>query len=99
MSEFKPGDIVEWTSQAAGSGKTKRGKVLAIVKKGETKEFDFLKGCPGSRVKFTTIGFSIALSRFNRAVVEVPRGGKSRLCDYYAPRIEWLRKVEDGDEA
>ena len=96
MSELKPGDIVEWTSQSAGSWKTKRGKVLAIVKKGETKEFDFLRNCPGSRVKFATDGSSIAPSRFDRAVVEVPRRGKSRLCDYYAPRIEWLRKVKVG---
>ena len=96
MSEIKPGDIVEWSSQSHGTVKTKRGKVIAIVPKGTRQEFDFLRDLPGSRIKFTTIGFGVAPSKFDRALIEVPRAtGNGN--DYYAPRIEWLRKVEMDD--
>ena len=33
--EFKVGDRVEWTSQAGGSTRTKRGAVVEVVKRGE----------------------------------------------------------------
>lgn len=36
MVEIKPGDTVEWRSQAAGSWKTKKGKVIAYVPAGQS---------------------------------------------------------------
>lgn len=92
---IKPGDIVEWTSQSQGVAKTKRGKVLAIVpKETEINLHPLLASVPGSRIKFETLGFYMKPSINDRAVVEVPRGGRSKLSDYYAPKLKWLKKVE-----
>ena len=43
MIAFIVGDLVEWTSQAAGHSKTKRGKVVAIVPKGVSPDSGFLE--------------------------------------------------------
>jgi len=93
--DIKPGDIVEWTSQSAGTWKTKRGKVLAIVpRQTHINKFPMFSDIPDSRIKF-----DFKPSMNDRAIVEVPRGGRSKLSEFYAPKLQWLRKVEDGDEA
>jgi len=87
--DIKPGDIVEWTSQSAGTWKTKRGKVIAIVPAGKSAFAHIPSGTPKSRVKG-----DMDISVVDRLVVEVPRANR-RGVDYYTPRVKHVRKVEE----
>ncbi|MDT3416156.1 hypothetical protein QO009_002024 [Brevibacillus aydinogluensis] len=86
--DYAVGDTVEWTSQAAGISKSKRGKVVAIIKPGEDA---FMKTPPGT---FRTQLKGQRYSLIPRALVEVPRGGQSAKCDYYTPHVNWPRLVK-----
>lgn len=89
---MKIGDKVKWTSQAQGRWKEKRGILIAFLGPDDD-AYDFLPtGLPKSRFK----GQRTSLNR--RALAEVPRGGKSTLSDYYAPRLADLRLDEEGEQ-
>ncbi|HHY67878.1 MAG TPA: hypothetical protein GX517_11930 [Alicyclobacillus sp.] len=94
-------DIVEWESQSQGFWKTKKGRVLAIVPAGRRIEdvWRTTEEIPKSRMKWTLIesedGTLVSeVSRFDRAVVEVPRAS-GKVCEYYAPRLTMLRKCDE----
>ncbi|RKN86773.1 hypothetical protein [Paenibacillus ginsengarvi] len=80
---MKIGDVVTWKSQAAGVWKEKTGEIVGFIKPEEDarnilQKFDVKY--PSNRVKFQS------LSELDRVLVEVPRGGRSNISDYYAPR-------------
>lgn len=81
------GDFVEWTSQSGGTRKTKRGIVIAVIPAKRPVFPHLPSGLPKSRIKVGS-----EFSKFDRALVEVPRK-TGRGSDYYAPRIKWLKKV------
>lgn len=89
---MKIGDQVTWKSQAGGRWKEKTGKIIAILKPEENAR-PILEAIgitfPSNRVKFQSH------SELHRAIVEVPRGGRSKLTDYYSPRITQLKKVPE----
>ncbi|WP_059040605.1 hypothetical protein [Paenibacillus rubinfantis] len=88
MHSFEVGQKVEWTSQAAGSAKTKVGAVHAIVPAGRD-AFSFIPdGVSRSRIKFDT-----HYADEIRYIVAVPRGAAH---DYYCPRRSQLRMAEGG---
>lgn len=93
------GDSVEWTSSAAGTTKTKRGKVVAIVPaKGLASVVTFF--CQDWRERYSASGLN-SLSFFGRGhesyLIAVPtKTGRGRQCLYW-PRTSQLRKV-DSDE-
>ncbi|KLU62347.1 hypothetical protein CEB3_c13910 [Peptococcaceae bacterium CEB3] len=80
---FKNGDLVTWTSQAGGVEKRKTGTFIRVVGKNED-AFAGL-GIKANRRKGQQYNMVSV-----RALVEVPRSGKSVLSDYYTPRLEAL---------
>lgn len=93
---LKQGDSVTWISQSQGSWKEKRGTVISVVPAGASaiRMLEEKVGAvPKSRIKFQDV------SKFERVLVEVKRGGKSGLLDYYAPKLKTLvnhSASEDG---
>lgn len=83
------GCTVTWDSQAGGSWKTKTGKLLGYVQPEQDAKQWIPKLTPNSQIKFQS------RSSIERAVVEVPRSGKSVLCDYYAPRATQIKEETD----
>lgn len=86
------GDQVTWTSQSQGTAKTKTGVVLAVIPKNRDghKILDKLVG-PVSTGQLKFQDYNIVSDRI---LVEVPRGGRSQLNDYYAPYQGVVKKVE-----
>jgi len=95
----KPGDIVEWDSQAGGTWIRKRGTVKGFVPKGEFIGDKF----PDEYINSRKITCSISHT-MDRAVVEVTmksdpmgddRKAKMRRCkpEYYAPNVRGLMKI------
>lgn len=89
MVEIKPGDTVEWRSQAAGSWKTKKGKVIAYVPAGQSAYIHIPPGTPKSRIKG-----DVDVSVVDRFLVQVPRS-TGRGYDYYTPRAKYVKKVNE----
>ena len=88
IGRIPPGTTVSWTSQSWGVEKTKTGQVLAFVPAGHhpRRYFDVdVRGIPASRLKF-----DFRPSRNDRYIVAVPRGGQSKIVDYYAPMASRL---------
>lgn len=81
------GKEVQWTSQAQGFRKEKRGKVIAVVPAGANIWEYIPKGTARTRAK---IGDHVA--QRDRVLVEVPQGQKN---SYYTPRPENLQFVID----
>lgn len=80
------GTQVSWESQSSGTRKSKKGIVIAIIPK-KTWATEWLKGVSKSRIKGQD------LNEVNdRALVAVPRGGKSLLYDLYTPNVNWLKE-------
>lgn len=89
LKNVQVGDLVKWTSQANGNAKEKRGKIVARVEKGDDGWKALRAIVPkfsDSQVKFK--GYNMVSDRY---IVEVPRGGKSKLMDYYAPPVSWVQ--------
>ncbi|MGG3884322.1 hypothetical protein [Brevibacillus panacihumi] len=89
---MKIGDKVRWTSQSQGSWKEKRGTLKMIVEAEQDATVHLPLGLPKSRFK------GERYSQTRRALVEVHRGGKSNLSDYYAPRLTALELDEEGQQ-
>jgi hypothetical protein len=93
---FEPGTIVTWKSQAGGYTKVKTGKVIAIIPKNQ----DGYHQIPGFNDYYKQNSISYRrikgqrCSQIVRYLVEVPRGGRSVLCDYYFPNFSLVKKVE-----
>lgn len=81
------GSKVKWVSQSGGYWREKEGTLLGYAQANVDAMQWVPKDTPVSRVKFQ------AKSEFERAIVLVPRGGKSKLSDYYAPRPSMLEEV------
>lgn len=91
-TRLEPGTQVTWTIHGTGGTKTKTGQVVAFVPAGKrlTEVMPELRSLPKTRVK---AGLPWGdTSGQDRYLVEVPRGGKSTLFDYYAPLAKWLEK-------
>lgn len=88
--KVKPGDTVTWTSQAGGVWKEKTGTVVAVVPQQESVENFLPAGVAKSRVKGQSCSF------WERVLVAVPRASGKR-CDFYLPRIDWVKLVKRGD--
>lgn len=88
-NEVKVGDMVRWVSSAGMSSnvKEKIGEVLALIPK-STYAFPLLpKGISGGQRKFDTDWNTVS----DRVLVAVPRGGRSKVIDYYAPQLSRVR--------
>ncbi|KLU61732.1 hypothetical protein CEB3_c19110 [Peptococcaceae bacterium CEB3] len=83
-SKFKPGDLVLWTSQVRGIEKRKTGTFIRIVGINED-------AFAGLRIKANRRKGQQYNRVSVRALVEVPRGGKSILTDFYTPRLEVIK--------
>jgi hypothetical protein len=84
-SYYKVGDTVTWTSQAGGCTKTKTGTVIAIAHVG-TPYRKLGTYVPASAPK-SNRKFDDKFPDQARYIIEVPRGTKSGVCDYYAPMV------------
>jgi hypothetical protein len=85
---FNVGAEIKWVSQSGGMQKEKRGKLIGTIIKGES-GFRVLNKATGlewygitARVKFQDT--NVVSDRY---LVEVPRGGRSVLTDFYAPQM------------
>ncbi|QHW35787.1 hypothetical protein GZH47_33375 (plasmid) [Paenibacillus rhizovicinus] len=90
------GTIVTWSSQSGGSTTTKTGKFLGFIERKadghamlplDKMKDGLVRKMPGSRVKFQDRNYV-----YRRALVEVPRGGKSKLSDFYAPSANIIKE-------
>lgn len=86
---YQVGEKVTWTSQSAGSTKTKEGTVHAIVPAKRSAYFFVPDVVPSSSYKFDT-----NYADYERFIIAVPRGGKSTKVDYYCPRPSLLRNMD-----
>ncbi len=93
---FQLGDMVEWTSQAAGRTKIKVGKIIAVIAPNET---PFLMSAyqksyklpNGLEISYWKTNYGGGLPRnFESYVVEVGNGKA-----YYWPRVSGLRRHEE----
>ncbi len=82
------GDKVRWTSQSQGSSKTKEGTVHVVVPAGRSAAALLPEGVGKTQVKFDSI-----YAAHDRYIVAVPRGGRSKLVDYYCPRPALLERT------
>jgi len=90
---MNPGQEVFWVSQSQGTTTKKRGRVVGTVGRSKS-AFNLLpEGLPKSRIKFQEFNLT-----GTRVIVEVPRGGKSKLSDFYAPYASMIKLVEDTSE-
>lgn len=91
--DFQPGDKVTWSNHiGADWNRVKKhhiGTFLTYIPPGTSAKSLLPKGISGNQLK----GQDVAL-RTNRAIVAVPRGGRSELVDYYMPNVRWLRHVD-----
>ena len=76
------GQTVTWTSGALGSEKTKTGKVLAIVRAGQSVMALIPESAKKSHIKTST-----DRSSFDRVLVEVPAGRDGNIKHYYTPNL------------
>ena len=83
------GTEVEWTSQAQGTDRTKRGVVIAHLPPMARLSKVIPPGTPRSRIK------GEELSTRRRYVVAVRRP-KGRVTYYYTPVAEWLEEAWKG---
>lgn len=89
MSEIiKPGTRVTWTSQANAGYKTKVGTVLAFV----PAWVDPIKALGRLREPHERAD-GLGASRYDRYLVAVPRGGRSKLVDIYTPYVSIVKEV------
>lgn len=83
------GQTVTWTSQAMGCEKSKTGKVLAVIRAGQsaralipaTAKKSHIKGCKD-------------ISQFDRILVEVPTGKNERIKHYYTPKLSMIERCK-----
>ena len=76
------GQTVTWTSGALGSEKTKTGKVLAIVRSGQSVMALIPESAKKSHIKTST-----DKSKFDRVLVEVYAGRYGGIKHYYTPKL------------
>jgi len=87
--KFKVGDIIEWTSQAGGHTKAKRGTVVAVLPSMED-AYERLK-----LVGVNTLLANVHAGRksfFPRYLVEVKRSDKAKVRHFYAPLVKTMNK-------
>jgi hypothetical protein len=84
---FKTGDQVTWTSQAAGSSKTKTGEVVEVVAKGSRPNRDMFL----SLYRSNGVGFS----RNHESYVVMVKNKKFGV-KFYWPMVKNLRSVATG---
>jgi hypothetical protein len=83
---FQVGDVVEWTSQAGGYKKTRRGKIMFLVPGGRHPRTIVSPECVPAGTKYTSP------RKEDSYLVLV--GNKLR---YYWPRVKHLKLVENVD--
>jgi hypothetical protein len=87
---IEPGTLVEWTSQAGSYWKTKQGTVLAYCPRMKDPR-DILRVTRGVIHLPNERTDGLSYSEFDRYLVSVPRGGKSKLVDIYTPLASKVR--------
>jgi len=94
MRKFKVGDKVEWTSQARGRSRKKKGKVVAIAPPApvECWVMPYLRHYKPKGFSRGREMFDGALRKEETYLVEVQKGGKA-MPILYAPRTTHLRLV------
>jgi hypothetical protein len=91
METFKIGDWAEWTSQAQGSVKTKRGECIAVVPP-RVRPFS-LKPKLGTVFTFQAMD-SCGLPRdYESYLFALPMAPKGRSRKAYWPRVSALKKI------
>jgi len=84
---MKKGDMVEWTSQAGGYTKTKRGKIVAVVARGQYP----INCIPNDTYPFTQT-FRDSIPRYHKSYL-VQVGKRSKL---YWPLVKNLKKITNN---
>lgn len=98
---MKVGDIVEWTSQGAGTAKTKRGKIFHVVPAGTCISKEIAQKAL-SRWYSDQVSWSSNLegaSRSEDSYLVVVAGTRRRFPRVYWPLTKWLRKARESDIA
>lgn len=88
---FHVGDTVEWTSQAGGYSKTKKGKVIAVIPPNVDPFRMELDGKhyvlpDGQRIPYNSTTFGGGMARNHESYVVSVNDGKA----YYWPRVSSL---------
>ena len=91
MEEFEVGAIVEWTSQAAGSPKTKVGEIVAVVKAKHSPN-RIVRNCPD--LNKLTFHWGGGMDRDHESYLVRVDHGPKRLASLYWPRVCWLKVVD-----
>jgi hypothetical protein len=98
---MKPGNVVEWTSSAAGTTKTKRGVIIAAVPADDGKgPFDdfFLSNILGDkRFDYNTSDVPSILCRRHEGYLVAVVEKSKRFPRLYWPRVSALLLVEDAE--
>lgn len=87
---FSKGDVVEWTSQAAGISKTKRGIIVAVMPAGVWPGWYLNDFAPKSKRWNTSKHCNFGDARKRESYI-VRVGDR-----IYWPHVKQLRKVEDN---
>jgi hypothetical protein len=90
MSDFKKGNKVKWTSQAAGSEKTKEGVVVRVINKSDGIPYNLAeKEFPNHKRMFD--GWTIPGGKDKGYFIEV-KGGKKAMPKLYMPYPHLLER-------
>jgi len=87
--KFKVGDSIEWTSQAGGFARKKRGTVVAVLSKQEDAYEALTK--LGIESKLANVHAQRS-SFFPRYLVEVKLSDKQKVRHFYAPLVKTMNK-------
>ncbi|SFJ64180.1 hypothetical protein SAMN02799624_05325 [Paenibacillus sp. UNC496MF] len=82
------GDKVTWKHHAKGKHKDLTGKVIAEIAPDED---GFTKLFLVDKLSLSRIQFEKGVKTYRRLLVEVERGGKSTLSDFYAPNADSVK--------
>jgi len=93
-NRFTVGDEVEWSSQANGTMKIKKGRVVAVVQAERKPWGDFLMSEPAVPRDYVSTIDCRSLARDHESYV-VAVGSDRRKTRLYWPRVSQLRKVQD----
>lgn len=85
--KFAVDDEVAWISKSGGYEKLKAGTCLGICHAGIDPRTVHPNLAKLPKKSSRWAGGSVAVSRVDRYVVAVSRGGKSALIDFYLPRV------------
>jgi hypothetical protein len=86
------GDRVTWKHQAKGKHKQMTGTVIDVIEPGED---GYSKLFHIEKLSMNRIQFDRGTKTYRRLLVEVKRGGKSTLSDFYAPNADIVKPIKE----